>query len=104
LGASEVVLDRVRLRPERLDLARLVRTAVEDRRPLLEQAGLAVTLQAPDTPVWVHGDADRLAQVFDNLLDNELRFVDRGGRVDVRLTTAEGEPGASATGACAVLT
>ena len=73
-------------RPERLDLARLVRAVVEDRRPLLERAGVGLTLAAPATPLWVQGDPDRLAQVLDNLLDNETRFVDRGGRVDVGLT------------------
>ncbi len=86
LEASRVVHGRVRLRPERLDLARLVRTVVEDRRPLLEQAGVTVTLTTPETPVWVKGDADRLAQVLDNLLDNEAKFVDRGGRAALRLT------------------
>ncbi len=86
LEASRVVHGRVRLRPERLDLARLVRTVVEDRRPLLEQAGVALTLAAPETPLWVKGDADRLAQVLDNLLDNEAKFVDRGGLAAVRLT------------------
>ena len=68
-----------------------MRTAVEDRRTLLEQAGVGLTLEAPVTPVWVLGDADRLAQVLDNLLDNEARFVDRGGRVTVRLR-AESPP------------
>ena len=86
LEASRVVFGRARLRPERLDLARLVRAVVEDRRPLLERAGVGLTLAAPATPLWVQGDPDRLAQVLDNLLDNETRFVDRGGRVDVGLT------------------
>ena len=86
LEASRVVFGRCRLRPERLDLARLVRAVVEDRRPLMERAGVGLTLAAPDTPVWVQGDADRLAQALDNLLDNEARFVDRGGRADLRLT------------------
>ena len=85
LEASRVVFGRAPLRPERLDLARLVRAVVEDRRPLLERAGVALTLKAPETPVWVQGDADRLAQVLDNLLDNETRFVDRGGRADLEL-------------------
>jgi signal transduction histidine kinase len=86
LEGARVVLGRVRLRSERLDLARLVRTVVEDRRPLLEQAGLAVTVTAAETPVWIKGDADRLAQVLDNLLDNEAKFVDRGGSVALTLT------------------
>ncbi len=46
---------------------------------------MGLTLKTPETPVWVQGDADRLAQVLDNLLDNETRFVDRGGRADLEL-------------------
>ncbi|HBI46767.1 MAG TPA: hybrid sensor histidine kinase/response regulator [Planctomycetales bacterium] len=86
LEGSRVILGRIRLRSERLDLARLVRIVVEDHRPLLEQAGVTLTVTAPPTPVWVKGDADRLAQVLDNLLDNEAKFVDRGGSAAVVLT------------------
>ena len=86
LETSRVVLGHARLRSERLDLTRLLTTVVEDRRSLLEEAGVALTITTPPTPVWVIGDADRLAQVFDNLLDNEAKFVDRGGAVTVVLT------------------
>ena len=85
LETSHVVLGRTRLRSERLDLARHVRMVVEDRRPQLEDAGVALTVTTPETPVWIKGDADRLAQILDNLLDNEPKFVDRGGRVTVIL-------------------
>ena len=35
--------------------------AVEDRRAVLVQAGLKLTVRVPETPVWVHGDETRLA-------------------------------------------
>jgi PAS domain S-box-containing protein len=91
LEATRVVRGTVRLRRERLDLARLVRAAVEDRRAALAQAGLTLTVQTPETPVWVSGDATRLAQVLQNLLDNAGRFTDPGGRVAVDLEAAAGE-------------
>jgi PAS domain S-box-containing protein len=85
LDVSRITLGKVPLRPERVDLARLVRVAAEDRRPALEQAGLSLGVEAPITPVWVRGDETRLAQVVNNLLDNAVKFTDRGGRVEVRL-------------------
>jgi CheY-like chemotaxis protein len=88
VGRGDVTLDR-----RRLNLARLVRTASEDRRRTLEQAGLTLTVEAPDTPVWHNGDPLRLEQVVHSLLDNAGRFSDRGGHVNVRLTVdrAHGE-------------
>lgn len=86
LDASRVVQGKVQLRPVRLDLVRLVRTAVEDRRAVLEQRGLGLVVQTPETPLWVQGDEVRLAQVFSNLLDNAARYTDRGGQVAVRVS------------------
>lgn len=37
----------------------------------------------PDVPERVRGDADRLRQIVDTLLDNALRFTPSGGRVEV---------------------
>jgi PAS domain S-box-containing protein len=86
LDVSRISRGRVRLRPERLDLSRLVRTAAEDRRPCLERAGLTLTVEVPETPLWATGDPARLSQVLNNFLDNAAKFTDPGGRVGVGLT------------------
>ncbi len=57
LDASRVGRGKIQLRRERLDLARLVRTTVADYLPALTEAGLTLTVQAPETPAWVVGDA-----------------------------------------------
>jgi signal transduction histidine kinase len=88
LDVSRIARGMIRIQSERLDLARLVRTTTEDSRPALERVGLALTVEAPETPLWILGDATRLAQVLSNLLDNAVKFSDRGGQVTVRLTPA----------------
>jgi CheY-like chemotaxis protein len=85
LDVSRITRGKILLRPERLDLARLVRDATEDCRSLLEEGGVAFTLKLPEEPVWVEGDPTRLAQVMSNLLQNAVKFTDRGGHVTVRL-------------------
>jgi len=85
LDVSRLIGGKVILRSERLDFARLVRLAVEDHRPDFEQAGLDLSVDSPEVPVWVSGDSTRLTQVIDNVLDNARKFTERGGRVEVRV-------------------
>jgi len=51
---------------------------------------LAVTTHL-DADVRVFADADRLAQVFGNLLQNTLRYTDDPARLDVSLAAAKGQ-------------
>ena len=87
LDVSRITRGKLTVSLDRLDFAALVRQAVEDRRGTLESAGISVELDVPNTPVWVTGDATRLTQLFDNVLDNARKFTSSGGRVTVRLTT-----------------
>lgn len=55
----------------------------------LQQKDLHLQVALPATPVTVQGDAQRLVQLFNNLLENSLRYTDGGGLVKVALTADE---------------
>jgi two-component system OmpR family sensor kinase len=69
-------------RAEPVDLADLARAAVAGRAVLADDAGVNLGL-ADAVSARVSGDADALAVLLGNLVDNALRHTPRGGRVDV---------------------
>lgn len=68
-----------------VDLAEIVRATVEQWRPRF--ADRDVPLGADLRPAVVLGDADRLAQIVDNLLANALRYSEAGNPTDVHVIT-----------------
>jgi two-component system, OmpR family, sensor histidine kinase BaeS len=75
----------LRYRFSRLDLAALLDDAVQAMAGRFSDHGLTLDWQTPAAPLWVDGDATRLRQLIDNLLDNSLKYTDAGGRVELRL-------------------
>jgi two-component system, OmpR family, sensor histidine kinase BaeS len=69
---------------EPVDLSEIAAEMLDSQRTALENKRLAVE-SSLDSRAMVRGDADRLAQVFGNLLQNSLRYTDSPGRLSVRI-------------------
>ncbi|VEB96317.1 Signal transduction histidine-protein kinase BaeS [Cedecea lapagei] len=63
-----------------LDIITLLEVAAGAFRSRFDSRGLTVRLALPDTAV-IFGDGDRLMQLFNNLLENSLRYTDSGGQL-----------------------
>jgi signal transduction histidine kinase len=85
LAEIDAVRSPAKLHAVRLDV--LVERSVEMFRGAAEERGINLVLQA-DGERSVLGDADRLRQVVNNLIDNSLKFTPAGGEVRVRLRHA----------------
>lgn len=72
-----------------VDIAMLLRDSVGQLMVLADQRRVDVGFEGLVTP-WVSAPAAELRSVFDNLIDNAVRYAAEGGVVDVRLHTVDG--------------
>ncbi|HET9594277.1 MAG TPA: ATP-binding protein [Anaeromyxobacteraceae bacterium] len=90
IAVSRLTRGTIDLEYELIDLGALVAAVVEDHRGVLQDVGVALEIAAPEEPLWVQGDAKRLAQAVGNLLQNARKFTPRGGRVLVAAERSDG--------------
>ena len=91
LDLSRITRGKLNLRKERIDLATVVRNAVDAAHPLIEATGHALTVELPGDPVFLDADPVRIAQVLSNLLNNAARYMERGGRMWLTAEHRNGE-------------
>ncbi len=79
-----------RLRPAAaVDVVATLMTTVATLRAMTEAAGARVEVSGEPGPVMVPGDSDQLVQVFQNLIENAVKYGGPGGVVSITLRRAQ---------------
>ena len=81
LDVSRINSGKIVLKRERISFQDVAAAALEASRPAMDAAGHSLTLDWPNTPVWLDADATRLAQVLSNLLTNSAKYMHPGGQI-----------------------
>ena len=85
LSLSRIEL-RAHQRPDTaVDLVPIVRQVADGLQMLARDRGVAIEVMAPAEPLLVLGDRDELIRLFENLVENGLKYGASGKRVDIAL-------------------
>ena len=89
LDFSKLEAGKYELRQDDFDVSDLLQDATELLAPKAHAKGLELVVRtAPEVPLRVRGDVDRLKQVIVNLLGNAIKFTERG-HVQLHVTVDE---------------
>ena len=90
LSLSRIELN-AHLRPDKeVDLVAIVRQVVDGLQMLARDREVVVRVTAPDR-VLALGDRDELLRVFENLIENALKYAASGKQVDITFAVEPGE-------------
>jgi CheY-like chemotaxis protein/two-component sensor histidine kinase len=89
LDVSRITAGKMRIEPQKVNLAEVCAAAVEGVRlaASAKELDLELDMRSEDDPL-ILGDPNRLQQVVWNLLTNAIKFTPAGGRVTVRVETS----------------
>jgi signal transduction histidine kinase len=85
LDVSRITRDRLELRPEPVEMARIVAIARETVQPMFDAAGQSLVADVPEQPLLLFADPHRLSQVLANLLSNASKFSEPGAAITMRV-------------------
>ncbi len=106
LDVSRITTGKLAIHRHRIELQAVIRNALETAQPFIVAHRQTLEVKLPPEPLYLDGDATRLAQVFYNLLNNAAKYSEPGGHITlsaeadggtVAVTVADGGIGISAT-------
>ena len=91
LDVSRVTQGKIEMRREVLDICTLVGDAVQAVRPVIDAHGHHLEVNVTPDPLLVEGDASRLLQVLENLLNNAAKYTPPNGHLWLTLRKEDDE-------------
>ncbi len=86
LSLSRVEMNVHLLPNTQVDVRETVRYVADTLEPLARESDVELILDVPSEPLFVQGDRDELVQVFQNLVQNAIKYGRDGGKVTIEVS------------------
>lgn len=87
LDLSRFERGTIELNRDHFVLQMLMQQAADTAAVFAEEQSITIELALPDEPIPIHGDGNRLVQLFGNLITNGINYNKAGGKVAVKMHT-----------------
>ena len=91
MDANRINSGKLRIKKVPVPLSQCIEQAIETSQPELHVRAQPLHLDLPIDGVWIHGDADRLSQLFSNLILNASKFSSDRSPIYVSARKEEGD-------------
>ncbi|MEL6460457.1 MAG: ATP-binding protein, partial [Cyanobacteria bacterium J06621_15] len=85
LDVSRILRGKLQLNPVKVDLINIIKAAIETVRLAAHAKSVEIITDFPSETSFIEGDANRLQQIFWNILSNAVKFTPSGGKVNIDL-------------------
>lgn len=90
LDISRITQGRVTLRREPMELCSVIELVIESLKEQIEQKQHEVLFDRQGKIFYINGDVTRIVQCVSNVLANAIKYTSSGGRIEIRVTEADG--------------
>ena len=91
LDISRIEAGRIEMKQEQVQIDSVAQRRIEELRPQADEKAISLLLEAPANLPTMIGDADRIGQIFINLIGNAIKFTPDSGKVTVRISESSAE-------------
>lgn len=89
LDVSRIEAGRIEMKQEQIHVAQIVKQRIEELRPQADEKAITLVLKVQRNLPMMTGDADRMGQVFINLIGNAIKFTPHQGRITVKISSTD---------------
>ena len=86
LDISRIEAGRIEMKQEQVQIDRIAKRRIEELRPQADEKSIALRLETPPNLPLMIADADRIGQIFINLIGNAIKFTPDNGQVTIRIS------------------